>query len=317
MDYKKLYNEAKERFKAFKEKYYTRDTYFGDIIFDKTGEMKKEFESIFSELKESEDERIRKSIIRLIQVGGYMEPEDKTKALAYLEKQKEQKSLICDGEIEDKKRDIVAAIRKYYSTDYAEYLTSFLKGLSPEDNSEDEYGQEMLGIAYKLMYEHIPENLRTQEFWDSLKFMREYTGKVAIIHSCEKPTEWNKEDEGMLNCIIATLCEESHGGREANDKMVTWLENRLKSLRSQPKQEWDTHDKAIVNCIVCCLDGQFVPVAARKQSLEWFNKHRRDFLNRPSWKPSEEQMKALWDAYNGGKEQEPLRELIEQLKKLM
>lgn len=34
------------------------------------------------------------------------------------------------------------------------------------------------------------------------------------------------------------------------------------------------------------------------------------------WKPSEEQMKALWDAYKGGKEQEPLRELIEQLKKL-
>lgn len=34
------------------------------------------------------------------------------------------------------------------------------------------------------------------------------------------------------------------------------------------------------------------------------------------WKPSEEQMRALWDAYKGGKEQEPLRELIEQLKKL-
>ena len=34
------------------------------------------------------------------------------------------------------------------------------------------------------------------------------------------------------------------------------------------------------------------------------------------WSPSEEQMRALWDAYKGGKEQEPLRELIEQLKKL-
>lgn len=34
------------------------------------------------------------------------------------------------------------------------------------------------------------------------------------------------------------------------------------------------------------------------------------------WKPSEEQMRALWDAYKGGKEQESLRELLEQLKKL-
>lgn len=50
----------------------------------------------------------------------------------------------------------------------------------------------------------------------------------------QQPAEWSEGDEGMLNCIIATLCEESHGGRETNDKMVTWLENRLKSLRPQP-----------------------------------------------------------------------------------
>ena len=41
---------------------------------------KEKLESIFPELKESEDERIRKSIIHFIQVGGYMEPEDKEKA---------------------------------------------------------------------------------------------------------------------------------------------------------------------------------------------------------------------------------------------
>ena len=36
----------------------------------------------------------------------------------------------------------------------------------------------------------------------------------------------------------------------------------------------------------------------------------------PHWKPSEEQMSFLWSIYQGGEEQEPLRELIEQLKKL-
>lgn len=41
--------------------------------------------------KESEDEKIRKAIIRLLQDGGYMEPQDKEKAFAWLEKQKEQK----------------------------------------------------------------------------------------------------------------------------------------------------------------------------------------------------------------------------------
>ena len=54
--------------------------------------------------------------------------------------------------------------------------------------------------------------------------------------------------------------------------------------------EWSEEDKAMVGCIAVCLDGQFVTEAARKQCLEWFNRHRRDFLNRPSWKPSVGQM---------------------------
>lgn len=50
----------------------------------------KDAEHYFPELKESEDERIRKSIIKLLQRGGYMSPEDKDKAFAWLEKQGEK-----------------------------------------------------------------------------------------------------------------------------------------------------------------------------------------------------------------------------------
>lgn len=45
--------------------------------------------SVFPELAESKEESIRKSIIHILQVGGYMSPEEKDKAFAYLEKQKE------------------------------------------------------------------------------------------------------------------------------------------------------------------------------------------------------------------------------------
>ena len=55
--------------------------------------IKEAFEVFAPELKESEDERIRKKIIRIIQVGGYMSPEEKDKAFVWLEKQKEQKPL--------------------------------------------------------------------------------------------------------------------------------------------------------------------------------------------------------------------------------
>ena len=67
-------------------------------------------------------------------------------------------------------------------------------------------------------------------FAEGQYYVMEHPEKFGLC----KPAEWSEGDKGMLNCIIATLCEKSHGGREANNKMVTWLENRLKSLRPQP-----------------------------------------------------------------------------------
>lgn len=52
-------------------------------------EARIEGNKVILEKKESEDERIRKSIILLLQVGGYMKSEDKAKAIAYLEEHKE------------------------------------------------------------------------------------------------------------------------------------------------------------------------------------------------------------------------------------
>lgn len=259
--------------------------------------------------KESEDEKIRKHIVKFIDeqypTHGSLKDE-KDKMLAYLEKQKqivqwpnlsnckhdcktcfakciyrkeqneEQKPLMSDGEIEDKKRDIVAAIRKYYPSDYATYLTSFLRGLSPEDNSDDEYGQEMLGIAYKLMYEHIPENLRTQEFWDSLKFMREYTGKVAIIPSYEHPAEWSEEDEENFKWFDKFFRAESIliGCKDIPMDKYLWF----KSLRPQP------HTVSIKD-------------ATKFGNLEYERGVKDGIQSEKSrcWKPNEEQMGALSD----------------------
>lgn len=96
-----------------------------------------------------------------------------------------------------------------------------------------------------------------------------------------KPAEWSEEDELMRSACIAFIKDEKFKGYERSYECIDWL----KSLRPV-KQEWNTHDKAIVNCIICCLNGQFVSEAARRQCLEWFNKHRRDFLNSASEKPN-------------------------------
>ena len=248
--------------------------------------------------------------------------------------QKEQKPSVCDGEIEDKKRDIVAAIRKYYPADYAEYLTSFLKGLSPEDNSEDEYGQEMLSIAYKLMYGHVPENLRTKEFWDSLKFMREYTGRVAIIHSYEKPAEWSKQSiidalTKWLTEKIAPLHKKSLDGTiTEKEEMFEAALLEMRSFVNSPdfqivkdtSAEWSEEDKRKLNRIYDIL-GQAADTSKRiiadNEAIEL-----QDFLKslRPHWKPSKKQMNAIDAAqrelcsteYNEG-----LCSLIDDLQKLL
>ena len=104
----------------------------------------------------------------------------------------------------------------------------------------------------------------------------------------QKPAEWSEEDEEHLKSIISTIemcmkdCEDAKYVLGYYDSDISWL----RSLRPS----WKPSE--------VCYGQKGDPDPAGV------------------WKPSEEQMKALWDAYKGGEGQEPLRELIEQLKKL-
>lgn len=166
----------------------------------------------FAGFKEQPDPR--HSLIEFIKWScdrGSITPEQRKNVdfwLAYLEKKKEQKPESCDC-----------------SRDEESYTNGIHHVLmNPE--------------AYGLIKQKPAEQLDgTFTSYDMAKTFTE--GQNYVIAHPEKfglckPAEWKEEDEGMLNCIIATLCEESHGGRESNDKMVTWLENRLKSLHPQP-----------------------------------------------------------------------------------
>ena len=78
MDYEKAYKEALERAKYLKEN--TDSVGAKDISYS--------YEYIFPELKESEDERIRKELIRDIDIA--MPIETAQRYIAWLEKQKEE-----------------------------------------------------------------------------------------------------------------------------------------------------------------------------------------------------------------------------------
>ena len=122
MDYEKVYKEALERARKSHDK--------------ANGFIKKEWiENIFPELKESEDERIRKSLIDFVEQYGdnYYGQIAKASAIAWLEKQGEQNFAWSDEDynmIHCCTSAIWAA--DYYSNEDKEKMENWLKSLKPQ-----------------------------------------------------------------------------------------------------------------------------------------------------------------------------------------
>ena len=236
----KAYDEALERFKSFKEKYCTKSIYLGDILFDKTGEMQKDFEEIFPQLNESKDERIRKALIDGVRQIRCKNGITQEQMIAYLEKLKEQKPAWSEEDV-----------KRLYSIGTQ---IGFLKGKYSEYQKDIDW---LYALAEKMGFHKCK------------------TGEIV--------TEWKKED--------------------IDDKML-----------SKPKQEWSEEDEKMRNLAIEWAEtmyGQFrfVDMGSTdfRKIVAWLKSLR------PSWKPSEEQMKALqWWAY----QDDELRSLLNDLKKL-
>ena len=162
----------------------------------------------------------------------------------------------------------------------------------------------------------------------------EETAKECI--ALMKPAEWSDEDKDKLYQVMEILladkavalrdtphCKILH---EAYDKMLAWLKSLPERFNLQPKQEWSEEDKKMLGKVLECIrfaedhyqldEGQMNGSSVKLWLLNHINPQ-------PSWKPSEEQMKALDKAIPvcmgvvGRDEIAPLESLYEQLKKLI
>ena len=212
-------------------------------------------ETLIPELRESEDERIRKGIIEIIKaVSGpdcdvYLDEKKQEKYIAWLEKQKEDK----------------------------EELVYRMNGLMQEyvkagkDDAEKDH-------RYKCY----------QLFWDALEdseFFKQKEQKPEIeicphsikskSYSMQKPAEWSEEDRNAIGA--ASVIVEGVGHQD--------LAKKLKSLCPQPKQEWSEEDKKMRNAIIVLLQNtsSVHPVFSSWKLIDWLKSLR------PSWKFSEEQ----------------------------
>lgn len=257
------------------------------------------FYTLHPELRNCEDERIRKELVEKISnlaCGCFISQEQKQKFLAYLEKQKEQKP----AEWSDDK----------FLKDIGKDATQFCfdKGFNITPHQAKEIATHYLMIGHNEGYlegrknAHIPAR------------------ELGLPSSMDFKQEWSEEDESFLDSIedaISSYYDLNHA-----PQYHYWLEEKLKSLRPQPKQEWSEEDEEMLNTIIADVrrTSRSCGVGTDEYNIRF---KAIDFLeslrSQPHWKPSEEQITALARATNrcvGVDDAKILIKLLEQLEKL-
>ena len=221
-----------------------------DIIIQRVTELyetgttltREQMEHLFPELRESEDEMIRKAILaeykeRLeLETIAYRNPECNKdmvsflkKVVAYLEKQKEQKPVDydhemwknCEANFEGGKKEVIEHPEKYGLQKAVEW--------SEEDEDRIEY---IVGSLESLK-KYVRENVVMSEEYKEYMFRRLEQEKSWLKSLRLQPKqEWSEEDEnGMFSDIIVAIRAFYRCRRED-------LVNYVKFLRSwKPSEE--------------------------------------------------------------------------------
>ena len=237
-------------------------------------EQKKKLESIFPELQESEDERIRKTLIDYLQSIVDINGIKGETFIAWLEKQGEQKLPI-------------------------EKLPSEMKtigeslGFTTQEEC-DEYNQMVSDLI-------MSDDKSEQKPVDKVE-PKFHEGEWNEKH--HKPA-WSEEDEIVAEDIEEAIRNYWHG--DTLDILLDWL--KFLKDRVQPKQEWSEQEQIRINRIVGCLENLNVAdndillkdvnwLKSLKGKVQQYSDTEKQEMfirsQRPHfWRPSDEQMKAL------------------------
>ena len=238
---------------------------------------------VIIELKESEDERIRKDIVTYLrnELHNIAQLTPRTNEIerwiAYLEKQREQKPV-----------DLVAELKHHLATTPKEQLEKEWKELEPFGfgPTVEEY---LYGKPEKPQWSEEDERMRQTAIEACKTVAEDYENSNARFYKCkdwleyrlksihpQSKQEWSEEEEKFLQVAISCTFERGYLS----------VSNWLKSLRPQPKQEWSEEDEDYLRDVKCAVYDYFDEGYA-EELCDWL---------RPHWKPSEKQMEALDNA---------------------
>lgn len=289
MDFKKAYEDALERAKGIYNENPSSST------------AKVVCGQIFPELTESEDERIRKDIVKYLtnELNNVEQPTPRTNEferwIAWLEKQKEQKP----AEWNDAER------KKLYSD-----------GFHAARNA-------LAGVFMQYFDEHLPEGKMCLSNGECAQLEKAFKDGdvetiVRYINKYQQTAGWSGEDDAALDFLhelISFGYTKGFFDAQTAADMRKWVNTRLKSLHPQPKQEWSEEDNDKVDDICKLIEhATIIPRSGDddtgapptrlndkyKGELKAFVESLRNrLIKSDTWKPSEEQMDALNEAVGG------------------
>ena len=157
------------------------------------------------ELRESEDERIRKALIELVGLTpDYMFGEIKpNKFIAYLEKQKEHQDK-SDAHNESSWSGMISSSDKDKNLD--EIAQDYVDGVK-EYNPEPTWDLVQTAVCYGYYLAEQKEQKPDDDPLNDPKFLKGFdTGReVQRIFDEKKPAEWSEEDEEKINNIFEII----------------------------------------------------------------------------------------------------------------
>ena len=250
----KAYDEAVKRAKAAIDVAADKDLVEGVV------------RTILPELAESDDERTRKSIIHILQVGGYMSPEEKDKAFAYLEKQKDLNNMIVvspevwDNAIADayengKKdaekqeelpfvKDVVLGYPGHYFYDgermhfCGPVMEEKQKEQKPAESRKRNKPKESWLSKAKYEIEHADELLIQRQ--EELREIRELKKKEQESESCEPDTNVENAIEDVIR-VYGKTQGEWVGGYDV-DALIVNLRRAFNKKEQHPSSKFRPND---------------------------------------------------------------------------
>ena len=289
-------------------------------------------DEVFPELKESEDERIRKILIHIVKgacdkYGIKYKGDEITeeKLLAYLEKQKEVKwspsecemgvlYKLCYVSNQITDEDDTELTRLYQDLKREYFNGHSFENMFPKEKQKEQKLTECTSDSVLQKIKRAITSCRelSEHYKDTKEnFYQYYGGKADGLQLAlayfgnknelaeQKPAEWSEEDEKNIEKLDGFLSEVfcfGHVNVSQKDKeeLQSWLKFLPERFNLQPKQEWSEEDEVMCEAILNTLErvGDYGTIGMQKDWLKSL-KDRGVTLIPSSWKPSKEQMETL------------------------